>query len=132
MWPFRRPDKASSLGAAGEKLACRFLKKAGLKILAANYRCPSGEADLLALDSSTRAACGAETIVVVEVKTRSDDHYTDPESAVDARKRQKLRSVAKYYAGVRGAQDFNIRFDIVSIVMRPGQEPQIKHIIDAF
>lgn len=132
MWPFRRPEQESSLGAAGENLARRFLKKAGLKILAANYRCPVGEADLLALDVSTRRRCGVETIVVVEVKTRSDDHYTSPEAAVDARKREKLRKVARYYTAARDAREYNVRFDIVSIVLRPGEKPQIKHIIDAF
>ena len=120
------------MGAAGEKLARRHLRNAGLKILAQNYRCPAGEADLLALDASTRSTDGVETIVVVEVKTRSDDHYTDPESAVDARKRDKLRKIARYYASAHRAGDLNIRFDIVSIVIRPGTEPQIKHIVGAF
>ena len=52
MWPFtrRRGDDESSLGKTGEKLAAKFLKKRGLKILATNYRCPAGEADLIALD----------------------------------------------------------------------------------
>jgi len=64
------PTKA--LGDRGEALARRFLKKAGLQILATNYRCPAGEIDIIALDPSTRQTpAGAETIVFVEVKTRS-------------------------------------------------------------
>ena len=132
MWPFRRSSSQSPLGPAGEKLARQFLKGAGLKILAENYRCPAGEADLIALDPSTAGTVGAETIAVVEVKTRCSDRYTDPESAVDSRKRLRLRKVADYYLQAHRGGDFNVRFDIVSIGLRDGQEPQIKHIPGAF
>jgi putative endonuclease len=120
------------LGGRGEKLARQFLKRAGLKILAENYRCPAGEADLIALDASTQKTTGAQTIALVEVKTRSGDHYTDPESAVDSRKRRKMRKVAEHYLASRRAGDFNLRFDIVSVVIRPGEGPQVKHIPGAF
>ena len=82
MWPlgrWRRTGSSGELGRRGEKLAAKALKRAGMKILARNYRCPAGEADLIALDRSTRRQSGAETIVFAEVKTRSSDTYTDPE-----------------------------------------------------
>jgi putative endonuclease len=132
IWPFRRGPDQSALGPRGEKLARKFLKRLGLKVLAENYRCPAGEADLIALDPSTRKELGAETIVFVEVKTRRSDRYADPESAVDSRKREHLRKVAKYYLATRRAEDFCTRFDIVSIVLRQGEQPQIKHIPGAF
>ena len=62
MWPFRRRGNLP-LGARGERLAKRFLKRRGLKILATNYRCPAGEADLIVLDRSTRKDFGAATVV---------------------------------------------------------------------
>ena len=139
MWPFgRRPKRQSSeartarLGRQGEKLACRLLGKKGMKVLAQNYRCPAGEADLIALDPSTRKELGAETIAFVEVKTRTSDRYTPPEAAVNADKRRRMRKVADYYLASRKAQDYAIRFDIVSIVIRPGQEPEVRHIPGAF
>jgi len=131
MWPFGAPDK-SGLGQRGEKAARRFLRRTGLKILARNYRCPVGEIDLIALDTSTRSRLGAETIAFVEVKTRSSDDYTDPASAVDAEKRRRLKKVADYYVNTHDADDLNVRFDIVSIVAREDQKPQVRYIPDAF
>jgi len=37
-------------GALGERVAARFLKRRGFRILRRNYVCPAGEADLIALD----------------------------------------------------------------------------------
>ena len=135
MWPlgrWRRSGGTGDLGRLGEKLAARALKRAGMKILARNYRCPTGEADLIALDRSTRRQSGAETIVFVEVKTRSSDKYTGPESAVDRDKQRRLENVAQYYVTRRHAEDFIIRFDIIAIVAPDGQAPELKHIKDAF
>jgi len=122
----------SSLGRRGEKLATRFLRRRGLKILARNYHCPAGEVDLIALDASTRGQIGAETIAVVEVKTRTSDRYADPEARVDQAKRRKLRKVAAHYVSAHDAEDLNVRFDIVSLVLADGREPQIKYIPNAF
>ena len=129
MWPFR-PEK--TLGRHGEKLAARALKRKGMKLLATNYRCPSGEIDIIALDRSTRRDSGRETIVFVEVKTRSDDSYNAPESAVDARKRRRIRKAARYYLSHYPTDQYGVRYDIVAIVARPDAKPQIKHITGAF
>ena len=111
MWPFRRRPKQESpeaqtarLGRQGEQLARRLLRKQGMKVLAQNYRCPAGEADLIALDPTTRKTLGAETIAFVEVKTRTSDHYTSPEAAVNADKRRRMRKVADYYLASRKTQ----------------------------
>jgi len=120
------------LGQRGERLARRFLRRRGMKILAANYRCPAGEADLIVLDPSTRKELGAETIVVVEVKTRSSDEYTDPEAAVNTAKRRRMKKVAETYLTEKRAEDYNLRFDIVAIVLREGEKPEIKYIPGAF
>lgn len=134
MWPLwnRRQYPSGNLGKAGEKLAARALKRDGMKILARNYRCPAGEADLIALDRSTRRENGAETIVFVEVKTRSSDKYVDPEHAVDRDKQRRLEAVAQYYAAKRNTGDYCIRFDIIAIVAPSGGKPELKHIKDAF
>ena len=129
MWPFRRNIP---LGEKGEKLARRFLQRKGMEILATNFRCPAGEADLIALDTKDPDRPGAATLAFVEVKTRSDDHYADPESAVNARKRKQVRKVADYYVRRYAAGDLSVRFDIVSIVLRPGENPQIRHMPGAF
>ena len=129
MWPFR---PAKTLGRHGENLAARTLKRKGMKILAANYRCPSGEIDIIALDRSTRRDSGRETIVFVEVKTRSDDAYNAPESAVDARKRRRIRKAARYYLSHYPTDQYLVRYDIVAIVAPADAKPRIKHIEAAF
>jgi len=121
-----------SLGERGEAIARRTLRRAGMKVLASNYRCPAGEADIIALETKTRKLIGAETIAFVEVKTRSSDRYVQPSAAVDDRKRRQLRRVASYYLAHHDAAGFALRFDIVSVVIRDGQEPEIEHIRDAF
>ncbi len=147
MWPFRPgpgqttgptgddstspagvASSSGELGRRGEKLAAKHLKKGGMKVLARNYRCPVGEADLIALEKTT----DCETIVFVEVKTRSSDKSVAPESAVNFAKQQKLRGIAKYYLASHNTADRPIRFDVVSIVIPPGGKPNIRHIPNAF
>jgi putative endonuclease len=128
-WPFGRHKP---LGQRGEDLACRVLRRAKLKILARNYRCPHGEIDLIALDASTRKTLGAETIVFVEVKTRASDRYAGPEAAVDAHKRRQVRRAADYYLAHHATQGYAVRYDVVAIVLPEGGQPRIEHIPDAF
>ena len=78
-----------SLGAAGEKAAAKALKGNGYRIVARNYRCAMGEIDLIAVDS--------DTIVFVEVKTRSDDSAADPENNVTYQKQRRLSRAARCY-----------------------------------
>ena len=136
MWPFRRGARAARrqppLGPRGEKLAARHLRRLGVKILARNYRCPAGEADIIALDRSTRSGRDAETIVFVEVKTRRSDRHVDPESAVDRRKRRQLARVAEYYLAHYPAEDYEVRFDVVAVIASADGKPEIRHTVDAF
>lgn len=128
----RTKARSEDLGRRGEDIARRFLKRQGLKILARNYRCQAGEVDLIALDRSTRRELGAETVAFVEVKTRSSDRYTDPEYAVDTRKRGRLLKVARHYLARHDAADLNVRFDVLAIVIPSGEKPQVKYIPNAF
>lgn len=115
-------DKAS--GRRGEDLAHRFLRKQGYIIVARNYRLSSGdaEADLIARDG--------EDLVIVEVKTRATDEYGPPEQAVNPEKRRHLMRVAREYARKTGTPWEQVRFDIVSIVLR--QPPEIALLKAAF
>jgi len=133
--PSFSPTPTKALGNRGEDLACRFLKKAGLKILARNYRCPTGEIDIIALDPATRKTdAHTETIVFVEVKTRSTAAKASPATAVDARKRNQIRKAARYYLRHYPAAGLLTRYDIVAVVIEPNrhQKPDIRHIKHAF
>ena len=129
MWPF---GLLQPLGPRGERLARRYLARKGFKVLARNYRCPSGEIDLIALDRHPTRGPAAPTIMFVEIKTRRDDAWTDPSSAVDGDKRRRVRKAAAYYLAQRDSTGYNTRFDIVSVVLRPHQKPQVEHLADAF
>ena len=72
-----------ALGSKGEDLAIQFLKKKGYRIIDRNYKTSVGEIDIIARDGNT--------IVFVEVKTRTDDSFGYPFEAVNKKKRQKLQ-----------------------------------------
>jgi len=126
------PTKA--LGNRGEDAACRCLKKAGMKILARNYRCPGGEIDIIALDPSTRRTSQAETIVFVEVKTRASETPAGPASAIDAHKRKQVVQAARYYLHHHPAKGYLTRYDAVAVIIPPGKKikPAVRHIPNAF
>jgi putative endonuclease len=129
VWPFRRAER---LGDRGERLAARLLRRRGMKVLATNYRCGAGEADLIVLDPTTRKDLGAETIAIVEVKTRTSDSHTAPEAAVDAHKRRRMKRIARHYLTAHPAADFAVRFDVVAVLAPPGGRPEVRHIPNAF
>ena len=129
MWPFRSGQDA---GERGERLARRYLRRMGCRILAANYRCPCGEADIIALDPSTLPALGAETLAFVEVKTRGPNSVVCPEAAVDAAKRRQIIRVAHYYLACHTQGQYPVRYDVVAVVLRPGLKPEIRHLPGAF
>ncbi len=111
------------LGIKGEDLATKFLKKKGFRIISRNYKTPLGEIDIIAEDG--------ETLVFVEVKTRTDNSFGLPFEAVDHRKKEKLRKVALYYLKNVRKKDVASRFDVLSI--RAGdKKSEVEHIIDAF
>ncbi|MBN2339422.1 MAG: YraN family protein [Acidobacteria bacterium] len=101
------------LGRRGERLACRFLARAGYDILARRYRARPGELDLIAFEG--------DTLVFVEVKTRSSRNYGEPWEYVDWEKRQALRRAAEDFISRFDLGRFDYRFDIVSVVGREVQ-----------
>jgi len=97
------------LGNAGEQLAARELQARGLSIVQTNYRCASGEMDLIARDG--------DELVFVEVKTRRGNRFGSPEDAVNPRKQQKLIEVAETYLQAYQHNDVNWRIDVVAVEM---------------
>ncbi|MFH0990518.1 MAG: YraN family protein [bacterium] len=97
-------------GSRGEEIAARYLQTRGYVILERNYRFERGEIDIVAKDG--------ETLVFVEVKTRSSDAYGEPEDAVDDRKQGQLRTVAEGYLFDHEIENQSCRFDVVAITMK--------------
>lgn len=111
------------LGREGEKVAERYLKRKGYKLVERNYRCMAGEVDLIVLDR--------RVIVFVEVKTRSDDRFGTPFEAVEFRKQQKMIRAAQFFLNAKGLHQREARFDVVGISW-PAGLPVVEHIENAF
>jgi putative endonuclease len=111
------------LGKEGERVAERYLKRKGYKLVARNYRCPAGELDLIVLDG--------RVIVFVEVKTRTGAGFGSPLEAVEFRKRHKIIQTAQFFLASKNLSQREARFDVVGVSW-PGAEPLIEHIENAF
>ena len=97
------------IGALGEKLARDFLKKRGYQIVETNYRCPRGEIDIIAQQK--------ETLVFIEVRTKSSRWFGTPEESITPAKMEHLRNVAVYYWQNRPNLPEAWRIDVVAIEM---------------
>ncbi|NOX58400.1 MAG: YraN family protein [Planctomycetes bacterium] len=114
----------ADLGAHGEKLARKFLKRLGYRILKTNYWCPLGELDIVAADG--------DTIVFIEVKTLRSDQAADPEVSVNWGKRCKITKVARYFIAQTNSHALAARFDVIAVVVPETGKPTLTHFIDAF
>ena len=114
--------KHTNFGAIGEDLAISFLENKGYVILEKNWRINHKEIDVIARDCNT--------IVIVEVKSRSTLVFGEPEEAVGAKKQKLLIEAAEAYL-MQNNIDLEVRFDIISIV-KAKNKYEIKHIESAF
>jgi putative endonuclease len=102
----RRPSSRQRTGARGEDLAAVALQERGYSLLVRNYRCTSGEIDIVAMDG--------ETLVFVEVRTRRSDAYGTPEESLTAAKRARMIACAESYVQANPF-DGNRRIDVVAV-----------------
>ena len=102
-------DNKRTVGSIYEREAAAFLMQHGYRIREMNFRCRSGEIDLIAMDR--------QTLVFVEVKYRSNEQAGDPAEAVNRHKRQQICRVADFYRLRYGfSSDVCCRFDVVAIL----------------
>ena len=122
---FRR-DEPEHLcrGRMGERAARRYLRKAGLKFLYANFRGEQGEIDLIFRDK--------EILVFVEVKTRSSEAWRRPAAAVNRDKQRRIVATARDYLRLLERSDIPVRYDIVEVLLKEGRVNEIRHQPNAF
>jgi len=111
----------NELGALGEEEAVKFLIKNGYRIKERNWRFAKAELDIIAEND--------EWLVMVEVKTRSNDAFGNPEEFVSRAKQKHLIRAANRYLELFPT-DKDTRFDIISIVIEP--KFLLEHIPEAF
>jgi putative endonuclease len=113
-----------ALGRRGEDIAHRHLQRAGIVIVARNYRMSSGggEIDLIGWEK--------DTLVFVEVKSRQTDAYGAPDRAIGEQKQFSLLRAAREYARHAEISWEKVRFDVVNVVFNT--PPTVVHFRDAF
>lgn len=116
-------------GQRSERVAARYLRGLGYRLLAANVADRDGELDLLALDG--------ETLVIVEVRSTSSDRPDALEqtaASVNYRKQRKItEATSRFLAQRRLLGKLAVRYDILVLAWpEHAREPSIRHIPHAF
>ena len=113
-------ENKRQLGSNYEQKAVAYLMEMGYVILECNFRCRSGEIDIIAKDG--------EYVCFVEVKFRTTNSYGTPLEAVNLRKQNQIRRVAMYYLVRNGLHEWTpCRFDVIAF-----EGEAITHIVNAF
>ncbi len=109
------------IGIEGENIAIRYLVRQGYQIIEKNYRSKFGEIDIVVKDKNT--------IVFVEVKTRSNLAYGRPVEAINYKKINHLRHTAQQYIQWKGLNDCGCRFDAIEVLLGSlYTKPKVNHI----
>lgn len=114
--------KHNELGKKGEDAAVGYLEKKGYSIRHRNWRNKHLELDIVAATENE--------LVVVEVKTRSNTEFAEPEDAVDLPKIRRTVRAADTYIKLFQI-DVPVRFDIITVVGE-NENFKIEHIEEAF
>jgi len=124
-----RNGRRDKLGPRGERVAARYLRRRGYRVLGKNLVTPFGEADLL-------CASPEGAVVVVEVKSRRVDRPgPPPEASVTQKKRQRLERVLDRLVRTNGWHERPRRIDIVAVEFVGGgllgPRPSVRHFENA-
>lgn len=114
------------LGKAGESIAEEFLTEKGYKLIARNYRYERSEIDLIVCDDANKM------LIFVEVKTRRNKKYGEPEESINIMKQASIKKAAEGFMLENSAYEgFDLRIDVISIQINESGI-DINHIENAF
>jgi putative endonuclease len=113
-------------GRHAEELAAAFLEKAGLRVVARNWRRPEAELDIVADDGGT--------CVFVEVRSRTGEAQGHPLESITPHKQARVIRAARFYLTETATPALGYRFDVVAVTFDPAGEadPVLVHIPNAF
>jgi putative endonuclease len=121
----RKPWWRRWFGGRSERVAARYLRRQGFRIVTRNYFTPYGEIDLIAIE----AGC----IVFVEIRSTHFDDPSAPAESVDRLKQTKITRSALDFLRRRGLLEQPARFDVLILSWPEGlREPRIDHYRHAF
>ena len=121
-------DEASHLqtGRWGEQQAVRHLKSRKFRINGQRVRV--GKHDEIDIVAESEGI-----LIFVEVKTRKNENFGRPFTAVGKDKRKRLSRAAIGYLKKQKLKPAYIRFDVMEVIGEPGgSNPEIRHIENAF
>jgi putative endonuclease len=117
--PTGRRTYRQIIGQRAEDIAVGFLRARGLQILERNFRRRLGELDIVAREG--------DTLVIVEVRTRSSDRFGGAAASVGLRKQRRLmRAAAQLLQQRRDLSHLRARFD-VAVVGGNGDVEWLRH-----
>jgi putative endonuclease len=102
-----RDADGAALGRLGEDAAAVWYVAHGYEVIARNWRCRSGEIDLICRRG--------RVLVVCEVKTRATERFGSPFEAVTSAKRRRLRQLATLYLLEAAQGSSTVRFDVAAV-----------------
>ena len=111
-----------AFGHKGEQIAADFLKHKGYQILEQNYRFDKAEVDILAKKD--------ETLVVVEVKSRTSSFLEDISQTINSGKIKRLAKVANQFIEESNL-DLEVRFDVI-VILKKQDDFEVEHLENAF
>ncbi len=111
-------------GLEGEDLACAYLEAKDWIVLDRNYFFQKAEVDIVATDRNY--------IIFIEVKMRSGTYFGYPEEHVTPAKEKNIKKAAEAWIYERKMETAVVRFDVISIVQKGNEAPEITHFEDAF
>ncbi len=115
-------DKRKETGQRGEEIAALYFTEQGYTILARNWRCPTGELDIVMEKGNT--------LIFVEVRTRSGKKYGTPEESITPAKQARLINLAETWLQETQTPHQSWRIDVAAVRLGSGL-PQINHIENA-
>lgn len=115
-----------ALAERGEELAAQILSNKGYEIIERNYRYGHGEIDIIANDPDSKCT------VFVEVKSRKNLEFGEPEYAITKSKQRQIRKIAELYLFEKEIHEIDCRFDVVAILFEDFNNPVINHYENAF
>ena len=111
------------LGLDGERVAARWLRSRGWRILAHRFRWGHRDIDLVVERD--------RTVAFVEVKSRRGSRFADPVQAVDWRKQREVTRTAAVWVARNGEEGLAYRFDVIGVLFTPSGV-RVRHVEQAF
>jgi putative endonuclease len=115
---------SDAVGAYGERVAARLLTEAGMRVVDRNWRCASGELDIVAVHG--------DQVIFCEVKTRRGERFGAPSESVGAAKVRRLRALASIWLAGHPDVRGRVRFDVVSVWPQESGPAVVEHVRGAF